>query len=209
METLIFEPVTPPADPLLPRPLPDDRGIPLALMAETYGLRRDEDGCLIAERQCDPRLLTTGEFVARLHIRQVAGDCELVLIAAARSVQVNGRRPFRLAIIQPGDLLSIEDATWMLVKLWRPEPADAPPELAGKPCPVCGGALGLAPVVRHTCGRWYHFQRPDAPDDVDALNCYLAAGSCSGCSAPLTMEPVAIPDVAGRFAAFLADGWSA
>jgi hypothetical protein len=43
---------------------------------------------------------------------------------------------------------------------------------------------------------FYHFQRPEDPDDVDALNCYAAADACNGCKAPLTLEPLVIPPLA-------------
>ena len=128
-----------------------------------------------------------------LHARPVEGGCELLLIGASRGVQLNGRRPFVIATIEPGDLLSVNGKTWLLIQLWRPEPTAAPTDVADKPCPVCGGPLALAPVVRHTCGSFYHFQSPDRPHDVEALNCYVAAGACSGCAAPLDLRPAIIP----------------
>ena len=163
---------------------------------------------LVAQPHLDAHTQSDGTF-ALLHTRYAQDGCELFLVGAESHVQVNGRRPFGLTTIQPGDLLAVEGESWLVVQLWRPEPVEAPADFADKPCPLCGGPLALAPVVRHTCGSFYHFQRPDRPDDVDALNCYAAAGACSSCAAPLQLDPVVIPAAAEMMFDLEADALSA
>ncbi len=50
--------------------------------------------------------------------------------------------------LEGGDLLAAGTHWWLAADESAPEPAAAPAELADKPCPVCGGALKLAPVCR-------------------------------------------------------------
>ncbi len=170
--------------------------VALTLSRETYGLRRSEAGCLIAHPLADQathHARSEADHLGTLYSVPTHHGCELFLLRTADGVQVNGRRPLAVGRIQPGDLLAAEGHTWMVTLLWRPEPMEVPAELADKCCPVCGGQLALAPVVRHLCGRFYHFERPDRPAETDALNCYLAAGTCGGCESPLGLEPQMMP----------------
>jgi hypothetical protein len=38
-----------------------------------------------------------------------------------------------------------------------------------------------------------HLERPDQPDDSQALNCYLLAGSCGVCGRSSNLEPSLLP----------------
>ena len=109
-----------------------------------------------------------------------------------------------LANLESGDLLSLGNRFWMAASLWTPEPVDAPDELRDKPCPVCGGQLGLAQVVECACGRWTHLETPSSPHDTASLNCYLAAGKCGGCGRPALLEPQVFPEISD----YLAGEWT-
>jgi hypothetical protein len=116
------------------------------------------------------------------------------LVPRHASLAINGVAPLPLAALEPGDLLSVGPAWWLVASLWEPEPGPAPAELAEKQCPVCGGALALAPVCQCPCGRYYHLESPGAsPADDEVLNCYLA-GPCGLCGRQPTLEPVLWPD---------------
>lgn len=192
MDTLLFLPVTIE----VARFSDGQEAVAHAFERRTYALSRSQGGRLVAQPESDlgtSQSRSAANFLATLYIVPVDHSCEMYLIGAQDSVQLNGRRPFVVANIQPGDLIAAHGATWMVVTLWRPEPMEAPSESADKCCPVCGGPLALAPVVRHTCGRFYHLERPDTPENTDVLNCYLAAGACSGCDLPLGLEPLVLP----------------
>ena len=108
-------------------------------------------------------------------------------------VILNGARTLPLAVIDAGDLLTLGAATWFLASEWTPEPQAAPPELADRPCPVCGGELKLAPVVRCVCGRYAHLEDRSAPGDPQLLNCYLA-GPCGVCQRAPSLNSVLVPE---------------
>ena len=136
----------------------------------------------------------------------VTGGRGWYLVTPHASIGINGTSPvLPVARVEPGDLLSIGDRFWFVSTLLRPELMDAPAELRDKPCPVCGGELGLAQVVQCSCGRWMHLERPDDPDAADALNCFLAAGRCGGCGRQSSLEPIIIPAVPERMTAALDD----
>jgi len=52
----------------------------------------------------------------------------------------------------------------------------------------------MAPVVQCACGRWTHLERPEQPQSPDALNCYLAAGTCGDCGRAATLKPQIVPE---------------
>ena len=116
-------------------------------------------------------------------------------IFAPLSIQVmhNGIRPLPLAIIEPGHVIAFEDQTWLITELWRPVPMPAPEKIADKECSVCGGAMKLANVIQCPCGRYYHLEHPETPDDPNALNCYLSAGMCGLCERKPSLEPQFLP----------------
>jgi hypothetical protein len=111
-----------------------------------------------------------------------------------------------LAHLEPGDLLTLGNRLWMAASFWKPEPIDAPDELRDKPCPICGGPLGLAPVVECACGRWTHLENPSSPHDTAALNCFLAAGKCGGCGRTALLEPQVFPEIPDCLASDWTDG---
>jgi hypothetical protein len=92
-------------------------------------------------------------------------------------------------------LLSLGDEFWVVSNVWSPEPIVAPPELADKNCPVCGLELGCAPVVACLCGNYMHLERPDDPNDPEALNCYLTKAQCGACQRPTGLEPQVVPEI--------------
>jgi hypothetical protein len=115
------------------------------------------------------------------------------LLPASDGLLLNGTRPLPVAVVEPGDLLATGDETWFLASEWAAEPQAAPPELADRPCPVCGGELKLAPVVRCVCGRFAHLEDKSAPGDPQLLNCYLA-GACGVCQRKPSLAPVLVPE---------------
>jgi hypothetical protein len=119
------------------------------------------------------------------------------LVPRSHRLGINGTvPPLPLVRVEPGALLSVDGEFWLVCSVWQPKPGPAPPEVADRPCPVCGGKLGEAPVVQcptPLCGRWTHLERPDDPRSEDALNCYLAA-DCPNCHHPATLDPLFVPD---------------
>ena len=116
------------------------------------------------------------------------------LVSRSPRLAVNGIRPLWLGRLEPGDLFSYGSRHWLVVVEWTPEPQPAPPHLAERPCPVCGGPLGLAPTCQCPCGGPYcHLENPAAPDDPKALNCYLRA-PCGSCKHEHTLQPTLVPE---------------
>jgi hypothetical protein len=121
-------------------------------------------------------------------------------------VGINGSAmPLSLARLEPGTLLSVDRRFYQVCILRQVVPGPAPTNMAESPCPVCGEMLSVAPVVRcggAGCNRWTHLERPDVPDDPDALNCYLATGAnCPECRAPATLDPIIAPEPHEKLAA--------
>lgn len=114
------------------------------------------------------------------------------LVPRTNLLALNGIRLLPLAALEPGDLLTAGSHRWLITSHWTPEPAAAPEAIASRECPVCGGALSLAPVIRCPCGRYYHLEKPDTPDDASALNCYLT-GRCTVCHREPVLEPRYLP----------------
>lgn len=166
-----------------------------------FALRLGNDGDLISEpigpNQRVPSLTSGDSSIAALMCCKSSGSKpSWLLIACSNCIGLNGQTPLLpITAIELGDLLTIEDRGWMVSSLWRPVPVDAPAELRDKPCPVCGGALGVARVVECTCGRWSHLENPDDADDPKALNCFLTAGVCGECGRRASLEPQLVPDV--------------
>lgn len=149
---------------------------------------------------------SSGDIVALLRHCCNLRDSAWVFVACASNVALNGLAPpLAVAVIEPGMLLAIGERHWLVSSLWRPEAVQAPDELRDKPCPVCGGELGLAPVVQCGCGRWTHLENASAPHDKDALNCFTAAGTCGGCGRRASLEPQMFPEVSELLAGRLAD----
>jgi hypothetical protein len=132
--------------------------------------------------------------LASLLYRESANSNSQWLLAPMSSrVMHNGIRPLSLAIIEPGDVLAFENQRWLTTELWRPIPAPAPQAVAEKECSVCAGPMKLAPVIQCPCGRYYHLEHPDNPDDPQALNCYLTAGMCGLCERKPSLDPQFLP----------------
>jgi hypothetical protein len=124
-----------------------------------------------------------------------SGNANPTWLMAPLSVGImhNGIRPLPLAIIEPGDVIAFEDQTWLITELWRSTPGPAPEKIAEKECSVCGGAMKLANVLQCPCGRYYHLEHPETPDDPTALNCYLTSGMCGLCGRKPSLEPQFLP----------------
>ncbi len=114
------------------------------------------------------------------------------MIPRAESLALNGVRVLPLAALEPGDFLTAGIHRWLITFHWTPEPIPAPEAVASRECPVCGGCLSLAPVIRCPCGRYYHLEKPEAPDDAKVLNCYLT-GRCRVCQREPSLEPRYLP----------------
>ena len=170
---------------------------------ESYALTLGSGGTLAATRfeQTSVGSLDRRNVAAFVHCGRGQRDSDWWLAVCASDVALNGLAPpLAVAALEPGDLLAISERHWLISSLWRPEPMTAPAELCDKPCPVCGGELGLAPVVQCGCGRWTHLGNVSALNDEDALNCFLTAGTCGGCGRPATPEPQAFPPISKHLA---------
>ena len=118
---------------------------------------------------------------------------EWLLLRQDRAVQVNGIPVLPIAALEPGSLIAAGRKRWLVASLWKPAPRPAPEAVKDVDCPVCGAPLSVAPVVQCPCGRYMHLERPDQPDDPQALNCYLLAGSCGVCGRTSNLEPSLLP----------------
>jgi len=134
-------------------------------------------------------------LLATLSCRQnTADDATWWLINHSQQLTVNGIRPLSLCALEPGDLIAVKQEYWMVTVLWTPEPEPVPEKLADRDCPVCGGKLKLAPVIPCACGRYYHLENPQEPDNTELLNCYLTSGACGMCHREPTLEQQLIPE---------------
>ncbi len=136
---------------------------------------------------------TSRRMASLLHRESAGANPQWLLTPLSEELLHNGIRPLPLAIIEPGEVLAFEGQCWLTSELWQPTPAPAPEKIAEKECPVCGGALKLAPVIQCPCGRYYHLEHPETPDDPQALNCYLTAGMCGLCERKPSLDPQFLP----------------
>jgi hypothetical protein len=118
---------------------------------------------------------------------------EWLLLRRDRELQVNGVPVLPLATLEPGSLIAAGRRRWLVTSLWRPLPFPAPDAVKDVDCPVCGAPLSAAPVIQCPCGRYMHLENPDQPDDAQALNCYLLAGTCGMCGRPSNLDPSLLP----------------
>lgn len=140
------------------------------------------------------KVLSKPHQIASLLYRPSAnGNSLWLLTPLSDHVIHNGIRPLSLAILEPGDVLAFEHRSWLTSELWQPTPGPAPASVAEKECSVCGGPLHLAPVIQCPCGRYYHLERPETPEDPQALNCYLTAGMCGLCERKPSLDPQFLP----------------
>ena len=187
MRTLCLHPVQAPGQSGQPEYLlirsTDCRDIPLGLWTAAGKLMLSADASV-----------PEGERVANFLYRDAAnGNSQWFLSAMSSRLMHNGVRPLPLAIVEPGDLLAVDDRRWLVTELWQPVPAPAPERIAEKECSVCGGRLKLAPVIQCPCGRYYHLEHPESPGDPQALNCYLTAGMCGLCERKPSLTPQFLP----------------
>jgi hypothetical protein len=111
------------------------------------------------------------------------------------ALTVNGENPAPLlSRLEPGALWTYGQESYHVARLWKPVPRVAPPAIGAKNCPHCGGKLQLAQIVQCLCGRYLHFERPEKPDDSEALNCYVQAGPCGKCGREPTLQAQLIPE---------------
>ena len=174
----------------------------------SYALRIQVNGRLEAERLQNDFPLDTAdrlcdEVVAFARHCCNSRDSVWAFVACASNIWINGASPLAVTILEPGALLAIGDRFWLISSLWQPAAVEAPVDLRDKPCPVCGGELGIAPVVQCGCGRWTHLENAATPHNADALNCFMATDSCGGCGRPALLEPQMFPEVPDR----LVDEW--
>src|SRR5438874_1942951 len=139
MPVLSFAPAPP--RPPLALPEPTAGGEPVALwLSSSEGLAAG-----VAPGDAAP--------VAELMPLVQGGELSWWLAPRAPELLLNGAMPLPLAALSPGDLLAVGGRWWYVTVEWVPEMMPAPAELADRPCPVCGGALSLAPVCRCRRGR--------------------------------------------------------
>jgi len=137
----------------------------------------------------------SGTLLATLTSRNNPGSDKTVwwLIPRSRLLIVNGIRPMPLVALERGDLLAHGTHHWMVASLWVPVPITAPKSVAKRECPVCGAQLDMAPVLQCSCGRYYHLEDPDDPENPKKLNCYLAS-PCGLCRREPALEPRLVPE---------------
>jgi len=121
-----------------------------------------------------------------------ANDYSWWLIPRSAMVSINGVQPFPLAALDRGVLLTFGGHRWLVASQWAPTPCPAPQSVANRDCPVCGGALSLAPVIQCPCGRYYHLENPGDADNPGLLNCYLS-GACGMCGREPSLKPQLLP----------------
>jgi hypothetical protein len=170
---------------ILPVLVPLAVGSPMSLIA-------DADGGLSVRPSSDVAD-EPGTLLAELKSRPSNGSDGWWLAARSRRLTVNGLLPFALTLLSPGDLLAFDEHWWMTVSEWKAQTQPAPAEMAEKPCPVCGMALNIAPVVQCPCGRFYHLENAEASDPAEVLNCFLA-GPCRMCNRQPSLTPVLMPE---------------
>jgi hypothetical protein len=152
-------------------------------------LSLDTDGRLIARSNDSVSIDSTALGV----LRPGSAGADWLLLTANEGLLLNGAKPLPLAVVEPGDLIAAGSNVWFVTTEWVPKPAEVSAELADRPCPVCGGELKLAHVVRCVCGRYAHLEDPTAPDDPALLNCYLAS-PCGLCGRAPSLSPVLVPE---------------
>jgi len=173
---------------------------------ESFVLSYDAEGEFVLTP--DKRSCKVPNRLAAIWSVPVTGGRGWYLVTPHDSIGINSISPLLpVARLEPGDLLWMGNRFWFVSLLSQPEVMDAPAELRDKLCPVCGSELGLVQVVQCSCGRWMHLERPDDPEAVDALNCFLAAATCGGCGRQTSLEAVLIPAVPERMTAALDDDW--
>ena len=119
------------------------------------------------------------ELAGLLHWVRHDGEGAWYLLRCSQSLALDDMAPpLSLAHFDPGSVLSIGAFSWLIARVWTAEQTVVPEQFADKACPVCSGALSAAPVVRCRCGRMTHLEHGDEPDDPQALNCFLQAGTC-------------------------------
>ncbi len=150
----------------------------------------DGDGCgEISTAVANAALLGYLRYVDR----DGAGDW--LFVGHHRQLGLNGvSPPLPVMAIEPGALLSFRGDFWHCAQEWTPEVATPPEHLRERPCPVCGAPLSAAPAVECLCGCWTHLQKPEAPEDTEALNCFLHVGTCQ-CQRKTSLAPRKEPEV--------------
>ena len=173
----------------------------------TLGLWQRRDGSIFADDFQDAgldavKLRADRTLLAQLRCVDEDDTRSWYLVPHTRKLALNSQvQLLPIVRLEAGTLLSIGQQYWLITTLWTPKQSDAPAQLAHKPCAVCGAALELSPVVQCSCGRWSHLERPEDPDDDEALNCYLISGHCGGCGREASLEAQTFP----RLPAWLID----
>lgn len=135
----------------------------------------------------------SARLIAELYMHPSTNGPVGYLIPRDRSLLVDGATPLPVAAVNPGSLLAVGRAGWLVTTRWQAVPGPAPAGVAERNCPVCGGPLKLASVVQCLCGRWYHLEKPGAAEGEAVLNCLLA-GPCGLCNREPSLEPVLYPE---------------
>lgn len=196
MNSLIFIPVM--RQPTLPEKEspPITRLDPASSKLDLFAAGEGECLCLSVTASADAARARKHDSPALASLHSSQGDEPAwYLVPRTGQLRVNGQQPLGLAAISAGDLISVGQNYWLVTRLWSPQRVNAPPELSGKPCPVCSGPLGQpgVQVVQCACGRWMHLERPERPGDPDALNCFLTCQVCGGCNQPTSLAARLIP----------------
>jgi hypothetical protein len=189
--------------PALEWPRPAEQSPPLFLAAEKcVSSLRDvwlmEDGRLTSTTAGEISSSEQGRLLFSLTCLESSPggqhlDREWLLVRRDRSLQVNGIPVLPVVTLEGGSLLAADRKRWLVTSVWKPAPRPAPPEVEDVDCPVCGAPLSAAPVVQCPCGLYMHLERPNQPDDTQALNCYLLAGSCGTCGRTSNLAPSLLP----------------
>lgn len=122
----------------------------------------------------------------------------LVINPPEAPLLVNGHAAPRVALLREKDQFQVEhSASFHLAVFHQPQIGAPPPELIGKPCPVC-----LVPFTAESrcyicpCGAALHLE--GEPEEQDKLQCARISSECPVCRRPvvLTQGYAFVPDIA-------------
>ncbi len=162
---------------------------------ESY-LAMREDGEPLVTTECDPSHATPLFRLAPVRIAQL--QVLLLVPVDGKASRVNGSRVPEIALLKPGDQLSLDPRFQLHVALVRrPYQGTPPQELIGKQCPVCTVPFeSQTTIFLCPCGTGLHDEGDDRPAEV-RLECAKLASLCPGCQQPMDRKESisTVPDV--------------